>query len=416
MKYDRSLQFANEMDDQDPLKSFRSEFHIPQHNGSDMHYFAGNSLGLEPKSAKKYIDEELSDWQHLAVDGHFDGRRPWMHYHKFSKESLARLVGANPTEVVAMNNLSVNLHLLLVSFYQPTKEKFKIIIEAGAFPSDQYIVETQATFHGYDPKEAIIELRPANGQTLRLEEILEAIESNKDSVALILLGGVQYYTGQFFDIPSIAERCQKSGIPFGLDLAHAIGNVPLQLHDDGVDFASWCSYKYLNSGPGNSAGIFVHEKHASSNLRRFGGWWGHKEEVRFKMEKGFIPMEGADGWQLSNVNVLSTAAMLASLEIFDRAGMPALRAKSMQLTGYLEFLVSRIPNVKILTPSNPDERGCQLSLSITSGNGKEIFNQLTEQGILVDWREPDVIRAAPVPLYNTFNDVYRLGETLEKQL
>ena len=406
------------MDQNDPLNKFRSEFHIPEKGGKQMHYFTGNSLGLQPKTAKKYIEEELEMWAKLAVDGHFEGKRPWFHYHKFSKEGLAELVGAMPLEVVALNNLSTNLHLLLVSFFRPSTTKFKILIEAGAFPSDQYIVETQARFHGFDPEEAIIELEPRPGENvLHTADIISAIEEHRNELALVLLSGVQYYTGQFFNIQEISKACKTYSITFGLDLAHAIGNLPLQLHDDGVDFAAWCSYKYLNSGPGNTSGIFVHERHSKSDIPRFGGWWGNQEESRFLMQKGFQPMEGADGWQLSNVNVLSTSALLASLEIFQRAGIAALRSKSILLTGFLENLISNIEGIKIITPADPSERGCQLSMEISGNvNGKQILTSLSEKNIVIDWREPNVIRVAPVPLYNTFQDVYHLARHLEKSL
>ncbi len=418
MKYQNSLEFAQQMDQNDPLNKFRSEFHIPEKGGKQMHYFTGNSLGLQPKTAKKYIEEELEMWAKLAVDGHFEGKRPWFHYHKFSKEGLAELVGAMPLEVVALNNLSTNLHLLLVSFFRPSTTKFKILIEAGAFPSDQYIVETQARFHGFDPEEAIIELEPRHGENiLHTSDIISAIEEHRNELALVLLSGVQYYTGQFFNIQEISKACKTYSITFGLDLAHAIGNLPLQLHDDGVDFAAWCSYKYLNSGPGNTSGIFVHERHSKSDIPRFGGWWGNQEESRFLMQKGFQPMEGADGWQLSNVNVLSTSALLASLEIFQRAGIAALRSKSILLTGFLENLISNIEGIKIITPADPSERGCQLSMEISGNvNGKQILTSLSEKNIVIDWREPNVIRVAPVPLYNTFQDVYHLARHLEKSL
>lgn len=417
MDFEATLNYARSLDQEDPLKKFQSEFHIPQKNGSPVRYFTGNSLGLQPKSAKKYIEEELESWKNLAVDAHFEGIRPWFHYHKFSKEGLCKLTGSKPVEVVAFGNLSTNLHLLLVSFYQPTTNKHKILMEAGAFPSDQYIVETQVKFHGFDPNDSIIELKPrAGNDTLETSDILDSIEQNKDEIALVLLSGVQYYTGQFFDIPSISKHCKKFSIPFGLDLAHAIGNVPLNLHDDEVDFAVWCSYKYLNSGAGNTSGIFVHERHASSNIRRFGGWWGHNEDSRFLMEKGFKPMDGADGWQLSNVNVISTSVFLASLDIFDRAGIENLRKKSIKLTGFLYFLISSIQKIRSITPDSPNERGCQLSLVIESGIGKQIFNSLMNDGLVVDWREPDVIRIAPVPLYNSFEDVFILSEALKDNL
>lgn len=415
MKFENSLSYAEDLDSKDPLSHFRQEFIIPQHDGEPIRYFTGNSLGLQPRAVQSFINDELESWGDLAVDGHFKGKRPWFHYHKFSKESLARLVGAKPSEVVAMNNLSVNLHLLMVSFYRPNANRYKIIIEKGAFPSDQYIVETQLQFHGFDPEIGLIELTPAEGEeTLSTSDILSTINAHGNETALVLLSGVQYYTGQFFEIEPIASCCSRLGICLGLDLAHAAGNVPLLLHDHQVDFAAWCSYKYLNSGPGNTSAIFVHEKHSQSNLPRFGGWWGHDEALRFHMRKGFMPMAGADGWQLSNVNVLGTAALLASLTLFDQAGMEALRAKSMQLTGFLEFLLQDLP-VRIITPKDPKQRGCQLSLTLNDG-GKEVFQRLGEKGFVLDWREPNVMRIAPVPLYNTFREVYEFKLALEAGL
>jgi kynureninase len=410
MTFENTLQFAIQLDQQDPLRKYRDRFHIPKHNGKDCIYFTGNSLGLQPKSTRKFIEEELSDWENLGVEGHFHAKkRPWFHYHKFSKEALAEIVGAKPEEVVSMNNLTSNLHLMMVSFYQPTKTKFKIVMEAGAFPSDQYAVESQLRFHGFDPEIALIEITPRQGEyTLRTEDITQIIEKEGDSIALILFGGVQYYTGQFFDLKRITETGHKVGAKVGFDLAHAIGNVPLNLHDSGADFAVWCSYKYLNSGPGGVSGIFVHERHAKDkDLPRFAGWWGHDEQERFKMQKGFKPMEGADGWQLSNVNVLSSAAHLASLEIFAEVGMKALRKKSKLLTGFLEYLLNSLKtdSVLIITPSNPIDRGCQLAI-VENKNGKKIFDALTKAGVVADWREPEVIRVAPVPLYNSFEDVY----------
>ncbi len=418
MDYINSIDFAREMDRIDPLNSFQDQFHMPVINGKKALYFTGNSLGLQPKNAKKFIEEELNAWATLGVEGHFEGMRPWFHYHKFSKEILAEITGSKPLEVVAMNNLSSNLHLLLVSFYRPNQKKFKILMEEGAFPSDQYIVETQVRYHGYDPKEAVIEMAPRKGESLlHTSDILEAIHSNADSLALVMMSGVQYYTGQFFDIKTITETAHSCAIPIGFDLAHAIGNVPLQLHNHGVDFAAWCSYKYLNSGPGNTSGIFVHEKYANDpGIPRFGGWWGQEEASRFLMKNDFRPMEGADGWQLSNVNVLSTAAHLASLEIFKDAGLDNLRTKSIKLTGFFEFIIQSgfSTSIEIITPKDPSERGCQLSLVINNGMGKSVYNLLRQQGVVADWREPDVIRVAPVPLYNTFEDVFRFGEILSK--
>ncbi len=407
------------MDEEDQLGHFRQQFHIPSHNSQEYIYFTGNSLGLQPKTTREFLETELKAWEDLAVEGHFEGSNPWFHYHKFTKELLARLVGAEPGEVVSMNNLTGNLHLLMVSFYRPTKERFKIIAEAGAFPSDQYMLETQIQYHGLDPSEALIELKPRPGShTLETSDITTAIADAGPELALVMLSGVQYYSGQFFDIPTITQAGHDVGAIVGFDLAHAAGNVPLNLHDDGVDFATWCSYKYLNSGPGGVSGIFVHDRHGNNpHLPRFGGWWGHDESQRFKMEKGFIPMQGADGWQLSNVNVLSTAAHWAALEVHDMAGMENLRAKSIFLTGYLEFILNQINNndFEVITPTDPEQRGCQLSLLFNT-RGKEVFEELTAQGVVVDWREPNVIRLAPVPLYNSYSDVYQFGKLLEKAL
>jgi kynureninase len=417
MKYENTLAFAKQLDRTDPLKSFRSKFHLPVIDGKPTIYFTGNSLGPLPKDTKKYIDAELQDWKAWGVEGHVHARRPWLYYHKLTKKALAALVGAKPVEVVAMNHLTVNLHLMMVSFYRPTKSRFKILVEAGAFSSDQYAFESQVKFHNLNPEEAIIELQPRPGEhALRTADIIQTIEQHGHAIALILIGGVQYYTGQFFNIQKITEAGHRAGALVGFDLAHAIGNVSLNLHKHNVDFAVWCSYKYLNAGPGAVAGAFVHERHAQNfTLPRFAGWWGHAEKERFQMKKGFKPMTGADGWQLSNFPVLPGAALLASLEIFWQAGMNKLRQKSLRLTGYLEFLVKEIdPKEKffiILTPSNPSERGCQLSI-FTKQNGKKIFKALTKAGVIADWREPDVIRVAPAPLYNTFEEVFRFGEVL----
>lgn len=418
MIYENNLSFAQQLDAADPLKAYRDRFYIPQVNGKDSYYFTGNSLGLQPRSVRDFVEVELKGWETLGVEGHFEGHsNPWAYYHKFSKEALGRLVGARPLEVVSMNNLTVNLHLLMVSFFRPTGKRTKIICEAGAFPSDQYMFESQLKFHGLNPNEALIELAPRSGeQTLRTEDIITAIEDCGDELALVLMGGVQYYTGQLFDMKTITAAGHKVGALVGFDLAHAFGNVPLQLHDWDVDFATWCSYKYLNSGPGNVSGIFVHERFAEdSSLNRFAGWWGYTEDKRFLMQKGFEPMPGADGWQLSNVNVISTAAHLASLEIFDEVGMEALRAKSLKLTGFMEFLIKEISGdedtFEIITPSNPEERGCQLSI-FCHKNGRSLFDTLTKEGVIADWREPNVIRVAPVPLYNTFEDVYHFARLL----
>ena len=422
MNFENTLAYAQYLDKNDPLRDYRNRFHIPKVNGKDSYYFTGNSLGLQPKTARTYIEEEMKGWETLGVEGHFaSSKRPWMEYHKFSKDALARIVGAKPIEVVSMNNLSVNLHLLMVSFFKPTKTRYKIICEAGAFPSDQYMFETQLKFHGLNPDEALIELKPRMGEhTLRGEDILSKIAEVSDELALVLIGGIQYYTGQLFDMKAITEAGQKVGAKVGFDLAHAFGNVPLQLHDWNVDFATWCSYKYLNSGPGNVSGIFVHERYANdSSLDRFAGWWGHNEKERFKMKKGFQPMPGADGWQLSNVNVISTASHLAALELFDEVGIEKLRKKSLKLTGYLEFLIKDIAGdsgiFEIITPSDPEQRGCQLSIFFHK-DGRRLFDALAAAGVIADWREPNVIRIAPVPLYNRYEDVYQFAHILKKNL
>ncbi len=421
MEFKNSIAFAKGLDKQDTLKSFRSRFHIPKLNGKTAIYLTGNSLGLQPKSTKSFLQQELDDWADLGVEGHVHARRPWLYYHKFAKKSLAKIAGAKPSEVVAMNQLTVNLHLMMVSFYTPTKERFKILTEHGAFSSDQYAFESQLKFHGLSVEDALIELKPREGEfTLRTEDILAAIENHKDQIALVIFGGVQYYTGQFFNIPKITDAAHKAGALAGFDLAHAIGNASLNLHKDNVDFAVWCSYKYLNSGPGAIAGAFVHERHGVNfSGPRFSGWWGHDEKARFQMKKGFQPMEGIDGWQLSNFPILPGAAHLASLEIFDEAGIKNLRKKSELLTGYLEFLLNGV-NAKqklftLLTPTNPKERGCQLSLFMLR-DGKKIFQKLTKAGVIADWREPNVIRIAPTPLYNSFEDVFRFAEIFGKSV
>jgi kynureninase len=406
----------------DPIRRLRNRFHIPKHSdGTEIIYFTGNSLGLQPKTARGYVDQELDDWARLAVEGHLHAHHPWLPYHEFVTEPMARVVGALPIETVVMNSLTVNLHLLMVSFYSPTPERYKIIIEKGAFPSDQYAVESQLKFHAnvLTQNQGLIQLSPRNGEsTLRTEDILETIDHEGDAVALILLGGVNYYTGQAFDMRAIAEAGHRKGCVVGFDCAHAAGNLELKLHDWDVDFAAWCSYKYLNAGPGGIAGIFVHERHARSfDLPRFAGWWGHDKETRFLMGPEFKPLPGAEGWQVSNPPILQLAALRASLEIFDEAGMQALREKSMKLTGYLEFLIDRIDNdrITVITPRDPEHRGCQLSIRVKDAD-KKLFDAITRNGIAADWREPDVIRAAPAPLYNSFSDVYRFAEILKEVL
>ncbi len=422
MNYQNSLAFAQEQDANDPLRKWREEFHFPQINGRDAYYFTGNSLGLQPKRTRGWVETEMKKWEEYGVEGHFVPKeRPWVKYHESSKESIGRIVGAKPIEVCVMNNLSVNLHLLMVSFYRPTKQRFKIICEAGAFPSDQYMFESQIKFHGLNPEETLIEISPRKGEnTLRTEDILASIEEHAEELALVLFGGLQYYTGQVFDMKSITEAGHRAGAFVGFDLAHAVGNVILKLNEWNVDFATWCSYKYLNSGPGNVSGIYVNEKFADDEtVPRFAGWWGHNEDERFLMEKGFKPMPGADGWQLSNGNVISTAAHLASLEIFDEVGLDTLRQKSKKLTGFLEFIVNELSGkeniFEIITPADPDQRGCQLSIFFHK-NGKQLFDHLVTQGVIGDWREPNVIRIAPVPLYNSFEDVYQFGRLLKEAL
>ncbi len=417
LKFEVTQSFARKMDEADSLKHFRDKFYIPkQPNGEEVIYFTGNSLGLQPKTARSYIEQELKDWETLGVEGHFKARNPWMPYHKFLTEQMANIVGAKPIEVVVMNSLTVNLHLLMASFYRPTKERHKIIIEAGAFPSDQYAVASQIKFHGFDIENSLVELKPKENETcLRTEDIEQTIAENGDSIALILLGGVNYYTGQAFDMKRITEAGRKAGAVVGFDLAHAAGNIELKLHDWNADFAAWCSYKYLNSGPGGIAGVFVHEKHSQNfDLPRFAGWWGHDKETRFLMGSEFMPMKGAEGWQLSNPPIFQLAALKASLDIFEEAGMNNLIEKSRQLTGYLEFLLGEIHDARIsvITPSNAQERGCQLSIRVKNSD-KNLFKAISDKGVIADWREPDVIRVAPVPLYNSFTDVFRFAEILK---
>lgn len=416
------MDYALKLDEEDPLKTFREHFHIPERDENSTIYFCGNSLGLQPKQTPDFIEEELRVWRKYGVEGHFNAIKPWSTYHKIFKTPLAKLVGASPYEVVAMNTLTVNLHLLLVSFYRPTPKKYKILMEAGAFPSDQYAIESQVKYHGFDPEEAIIEVTPREGEyTLRSEDILAKIEEHRESLALVLFSGVQYYTGQFFNIKEITHAAHEAGAIAGFDLAHAIGNVPMKLQEWKVDFAVWCSYKYLNSGPGAIAGAFIHKNHGENlEIPRFAGWWGHHEEERFLMNKGFKPIKGADGWQLSNPDIISMASLRASLSLFDSANIDAIRTKSLLLTGFLEFLINDISkgfknNISIISPSNNNERGCQLSLFFNEG-GVDIFNKLHEEGVIVDWREPNVIRVAPTPLYNTFSEVFQFANILENAL
>ncbi len=418
-----TLSFAQSLDQQDPLRSFRNTFHIPQLQGKDVIYFTGNSLGLQPKRTAQYIQQELEDWAQLGVEGHFHARNPWMPYHEILTRQLASVVGAKTSEVVAMNQLTVNLHLLMVTFYQPTTERYKIICEAKAFPSDQYALESQVRYHGFSPDDAIVEIAPRPGETIiREEDVVAAIEQHKDHLALVLMGGVNYYTGQVFDMPAITTAGHRAGAIVGFDLAHAVGNIELQLHDWDVDFATWCSYKYLNSGPGGVSGVYIHERHATNiNLPRFAGWWGYEKETRFKMDKGFKAIPTAEGWQLSNAPVLSMAAHKASLDVFEEAGWERIHAKRKLLSGYTHFMMQQInvvqsePLIQILTPADESRRGCQVSLLMLK-NGKSIFEALTKQGVIADWREPNVIRIAPVPLYNSYEDVWRFSEIIKSTL
>ena len=415
-----TLHYAQQLDTEDPLSYLREQFHIPKDkNGNDWLYFTGNSLGLQPKSTQKYIQQELDDWANYGVEGHFEAKNPWMPYHEFLTESMAKIVGAKPLEVVVMNTLTTNLHLLMVSFYRPTKTKYKIVIESDAFPSDRYAVESQLKYHGFDTSEGLIEWKPRNGEDLlKIEDLESIVSENGDEIALLLIGGVNYYTGQFLDLKRIAEIGHAKNCMVGIDLAHGVGNINPDLHNSGVDFAAWCTYKYLNSGPGSLGGLFVHEKHAhNKDLPRFSGWWNHNKKTRFNMRMPFDVMAGAEGWQLSNPPILSMAAIKASLDMFAEVGMDALREKSEKLTGYFEFLLNKIDSddITIITPSNPKERGCQLSIQVKNAD-KSLHTKLTENNIITDWREPDVIRCAPVPMYNTFEDVYRMVEILSSIL
>ncbi|HEY7574025.1 MAG TPA: kynureninase [Thermoanaerobaculia bacterium] len=422
-------EFAVALDRSDPLARFRDEFHIPRgDDGEEEIYFVGNSLGLLPKRTSRYVEEELEKWGRLAVRAHFSGENPWMPYHELLAEPMARLVGAatpasaSTSEVVTMNSLTVNLHLMMTSFYRPTRGRHRILLEEHAFPSDDYALESQAALHGFDPAEALVRLRPGAGRhTIDTAEVAEVLEREGESIALVLLPGVQYYTGEVFDIAEVTRLAHAKGCVVGFDLAHAAGNILLRLHDWNVDFAVWCTYKYLNSGPGSVGACFVHERHGRrEDLPRLAGWWGHDKQSRFRMESGFRPIPGAEGWQLSNPPILSLAAIRASLDVFMEAGgMEPLREKSLRLTGYLEWLLARelSDSVAILTPADPPRRGCQLSLRVKSQrSGRSVFERLESSGVACDWREPDVIRVAPVPLYNTFEEVYRFVEVLRNAL
>jgi kynureninase len=417
-KYD--LDYAQQLDAKDPLQAYRKKFLLPQHQNKDVIYFTGNSLGLQPVTTKSYLEQELSDWHAFGVEGHFLAKNPWLSYHELLTDKMAKIVGALPKETVMMNQLTVNLHLLMVSFYRPTKQRYKILCEAKAFPSDQYALQSQVKFHGYNPNEALIEVAPREGEFhIREEDIEAAIQTHKNELALVMLGGVNYFTGQVFDMARITKMGHDAGAVVGFDLAHAAGNVHLALHDWGVDFAAWCSYKYLNSGPGSVAGAFVHERHLNNtDMPMFAGWWGHDKSTRFLMDNVFVPMKTAERWQMSNAPIFSMAACKASLDIFDEVGMPALIEKSKKLVTYLEFVIVEVNKEKnnclqIITPQN--NRGCQLSI-VANGYGKKLYNQLIDHGVIPDWREPNVIRCAAIPMYNSYEDMYRFGEILKQLL
>ncbi len=418
--YKLGLDYALEQDQNDELKCYRNQFHIPKdNNGMELIYMTGNSLGLQPKSTKSYINQELEDWANLGVEGHTHGKTPWLAYHEFLTRSMAKVVGAKPIEVVVMNTLTANLHFMMVSFYKPTKTRYKILIESDAFPSDKYAVESQLRHHGFDDKEGLILWKPKKNEVLlRYEDLESILEQHGHDIALMMIGGVNYYTGQFFDLKRITKLGHTYGCHVGFDCAHGAGNVALNLHDSGADFAVWCTYKYLNSGPGSLGGCFVHERHAhKTELNRFTGWWSHNKKTRFNMRGEFDQLPGAEGWQLSNPPILSMAAIKASLDMFQEVGIKNLIKKSKQLTGYFEFLLNQLgeDTIKIITPSHADERGCQLSIQVKNAN-KLLHIRLTEAGVISDWREPDVIRCAPTPFYNSFEDVYRLVEKLKNIL
>jgi kynureninase len=420
MNFENTLSYAQQMDQQDPLSALREEYLFPQQNSKPFIYLCGNSLGLQPKSAREVLGKQLDNWHHLGVEGWFEGETPWMYYHQELKKLIAPIVGAKPAEVCPMNTLTVNLHLLLVSFYQPKGSRFKIIMEAGAFPSDQYAIESQVRFHGYDPAEAIIEVAPREGEyTLRTEDILSQINANADELALVMFGGINYFTGQWFDMEAITKAGHEAGALVGFDLAHAAGNVPVQLHDWNIDFACWCSYKYQNGGPGGISSIFVHENHfANTDLNRFAGWWGYQEDIRFKMEPGFKAEAGADGWQVSCTQVMPMALYHAALLLFEKAGfMGPLRQKSELLTAYMIYIIGQVnkeigyEQFNVVTPAEARDRGAQVSI-IAKGDAKAIFLKLVENNVLGDWREPNVIRLSAVPMYNSFEDVYQTGVLL----
>ena len=418
--FEPHLEFALNLDRNDPLNKYRTAFHIPKdEQGNDWLYFTGNSLGLQPKTTKSAIEQELNDWANLGVEGHFEAKNPWMPYHEFLTESMAKIMGAKPIEIVVMNTLTTNLHLLMVSFYNPTKKRHKILIESDAFPSDRYAVQTQLEFHGYDTNECLIEWTPRTDEKLlRTEDLEQILETQGEEIALLLIGGVNYYTGQYLDLKKIAALGHAKGCKVGIDLAHGAGNIQPELHDTGIDFAAWCTYKYLNAGPGSLGGVFVHERYAhDKTLKRFAGWWSQNKATRFNMRQPLDITPGAEGWQLSNPPILSMAAIKAALDLFNEVGMNKLREKSIKLTGYLEFLIKGLNHaqIEIITPSDSNQRGCQLSIQVKNAN-KDLHKKLTEQYVITDWREPDVIRCAPVPFYNSFEDVFRMVEILKTLL
>lgn len=418
--FQNTLEYAKQQDANDSLASFRNKFHIPKtETGEPQIYLCGNSLGLQPKITTSYIQEVLTDWANLGVEGHTEANHPWLPYHEFLTENMAKIVGAKPSEVVVMNTLTTNLHLMMVSFYQPTKTKFKIVVESDAFPSDKYAVESQLKHHNINPDEGLILWKPRAGEELcRFEDLELILKDHGDEIALLMIGSTNYYTGQSFPLKKITELGHKYNCMVGFDLAHGAGNIQPNLHDTGADFAVWCTYKYLNGGPGSLGGCFVHERHANNKeLNRFAGWWGHNKKTRFNMRKDFDALPGAEGWQLSNPPILSMAAIRASLDIFADAGFENLRQKSEKLTGYLEFLLDEMKNdaINVITPRNPKERGCQLSIQVKNAD-KKLHTKLTEAGVISDWREPDVIRIAPTPLYNSFEDVFRFSEKLKQVL
>ena len=418
--FENNLAYAQLKDQQDPLKNFRDQFLLPTDSaGNTLIYLCGNSLGLQAKSTSEYLQQELTDWATLGVEGHTDAKHPWLPYHEFLSNSMARIVGAKPEEVVIMNSLTANLHFMLVSFYQPTNTKYKIVIESDAFPSDKYAVESQLKFYGFDPHDGLILWKPREGEELcRFEDLEQIMNEQGDEIALLMIGNTNYYTGQAFPIKRITELGHQHDCIVGFDLAHGAGNIQTNLHENGPDFAVWCTYKYLNSGPGSLGGCFVHERHANNpDLKRFTGWWGHNKKTRFNMRHDFDVLPGAEGWQLSNPSILSMAAIRASLDVFESAGFENLIRKSRQLTGYMEYLLEQLKDVRIriITPKDPDQRGAQLSIQVVDAD-KSLHSRLTEAGVICDWREPDVIRVAPAPLYNSFEDVYIFVERLKKIL